>query len=97
LAQFDVYRTRRGLVVDCQSDHLSALNSRLVIPLRPASSEFPAKPRLNPTFNVAGEPMILITELAAAIAKSELGEPFVTLSAERDRIIAALDLLITGV
>lgn len=35
MAQFDVYRVRGNvLVLDCQSDLLSSLTSRFVVPLR---------------------------------------------------------------
>ena len=35
MPQFDVYRLRDGeLVVDCQADILSGLNTQLVIPLQ---------------------------------------------------------------
>ena len=41
MAQFDVYRIKdHGFVLDCQSDLLSGLKSRVVAPLRDAGEEW---------------------------------------------------------
>lgn len=51
MAQFDVYRNRLepGYLLDCQSDALSALTTRLVIPLLPPDyAPLPSR-RLNPS------------------------------------------------
>ncbi|WP_121119875.1 CcdB family protein [Croceibacterium ferulae] len=51
MAKFDVYRMRQGgiLVIDCQADLLSGLNTRLVVPLLARSDAPQPAARLNPT------------------------------------------------
>ncbi len=86
-----------GLLLDCQSDLLAHLGSRLVLPLIRPGETPPGLGRLNPVFAIGGEQFMLVTQYAAAIDKRELG-PVVASLAEHDReIMNALDLLLTGV
>jgi toxin CcdB len=99
VAQFDVYESGfgRGLLLDCQADLLSHLNTRFVAPLlRAEEAPKPAR-RLNPSFGIGGEIYVMVTQYAGAVERRELGAKLTSL-ADRDReIMNALDLLLTGV
>lgn len=104
--QFIVYRNRNAatrsrfpLLLDVQSDLLSGLGTRVVIPLTPATvtSRRTAMQTLTPILVVDGKEHLLMTPQLAGIATRELGAPVADLSAQRPTILAALDLLITGI
>lgn len=98
MARFDVYvrEDLDGYLLDCQSDLLMGLNSRLVVPLlREPNAPRPIG-RLNPCFQVRGESVVMVTQFAAAVAARDLGEPVTSLRDRHDEIVAALDMLITG-
>jgi toxin CcdB len=105
MAQFDVYRNtnpasrvRYPLLLDVQTDLLSGLNTRAVVPLCPASS---MKGRLlghlTPVLRVEGKPYVMVTTQLAGIAGRQLGAKVAEVAALRQDIIATLDFLITGV
>ena len=52
---------------------------------------------LTPTFEIEGRQYVMVTPQLAGIAKKQLGTRVAELSAQRDEIIAALDLLITEI
>jgi toxin CcdB len=101
--QFDVVanpfprsRDRQPLLVALQSDLLArSLDTVVVAPLEPAAAGTFAE-RLNPRVTVDGEPFALIAQEIATVRKSTLGQPLGSIAADRDKIIAALDLLFTG-
>jgi toxin CcdB len=98
MARFDVYRDGSdvGLLLDCQSDLLSHLNTRFVVPLRPPeNAPIPAR-RLNPVFTVNDRPYVMLTQYAAAITVREFGPAVMSLAHEDMAIINALDMLISG-
>jgi len=104
MAQFDVLlnkdaRSRQAIpyVLDVQSDLLSVLATRLVIPLveidyfgRPAT-------RLNPVVSFDDRRLVLSTAELAGIPLSALGKPVGSIASRRHEIPAAVDFLITGV
>jgi toxin CcdB len=102
MAQFDVHRNpRRGdypLLLDMQANLLSQLATRVVVPMTPLK-DYPLKPltRLNPTVRVRGTEYVLVFQELAAIPKSALGETRGSLSTRRSDLLAALDLLFTGI
>ncbi len=105
MAQFSVYanknaatKSRFPYLLDVQSDLLSELETRVVIPLCPQRS-MKGKPFtvLMPVVEIAGKAHVLITPQLAGIAKKELGTAVADLGAQRGAIVAALDLLVTGV
>ena len=51
---------------------------------------------LTPTFEIDDKQYVMVTPQLASIAKRQLGAQVADLSAQRNEIIAALDLLITG-
>ncbi len=103
MSQFDVVanpfprsRERQPFLVNLQSDLLArSLDTAVVAPLERAGSGTFAD-RLNPHVAVDGQPFVLIAQEIVTVRKSVLGEPRGSIAAERDKIIAALDLLFTG-
>lgn len=97
MPQFDVYRAKgEMLLVDCQSDLLDHLDTRFVVPLILAEATPAPMPRLTPIFEINGRDYIMATQFAASYAKRELGRPVFNLDPERDRILAAIDMLTSG-
>ncbi|HEX5183642.1 MAG TPA: CcdB family protein [Allosphingosinicella sp.] len=98
MARYDVHALGGGggLVLDCQADLLSDLNTRFVVPLL-AETEAPRPAaRLNPVFEIGEGHYLMATQYAAAIPARELG-PLITSLADRQWDIAnALDMLISG-
>ncbi len=98
MAQYDVHILADGaMVVDCQADHFAGIASRLVAPLEPVSRSHQQQPRLNPIFSVNGEEVMMMTQFATAIRAAELRKPMASLDHARLEIIAAFDMLLTGV
>ena len=98
MAQFDVYDAGDGsLLIDCQSDSLGYLTTRLSAPLMPLERAPDRRPRLNSIFDVNGETYVLVTQFAAAVRCADLRNRVATLAPHRDTIIAAFDMLLTGV
>lgn len=97
MPRFSVYAGARGkgFLLDCQADLLDHLETRVVTPLLPASG-LPAATRLNPIFEIDGERVVMSTQLLFAIPVQHLKEPVASLADEHDRIINALDMLLTG-
>ena len=104
MPQLDVYRNKNPatrelypLLVDIQADLLADLQTRVVIPLT-QSRPLLKRPLsiLMPTIRVAQEKYALVTPELAGIAKSALGIRVANIEAQRDTIISALDLLVTG-
>lgn len=93
----DVVRYGSELVVVAQADLLSHLTTRFVIPLQPASEFDGVKSSLNPRFMIADEEMILLAEFASAVRLRELGAKVASLADSREKIVGAIDLLVTGV
>ena len=104
MAQFDVYlnpnpNTRKAIpyLLDVQADLLNTLATRVVSPLVLAEEMgLPAK-QLNPQFKVKGVSVIMSTAELAGIPTRALGDKVASLKDKRDEIIAALDLLFTGI
>jgi toxin CcdB len=102
MAQFDVYRNPRGglfsLLLDMQSDVLSQLDTRVVVPLAKIA-DYGARPitRLNPLTTIEGDEYVLVFQELAAVPRSALGPVVVSLQRERPTLIAAADLILTGI
>jgi toxin CcdB len=99
MARFDVHPApdRAGYLLDCQADLLSHLNTRLVVPLRRPAEAPIAAARLNPRFEIKGETFVMVTQFASAVPVRDLAPTILSLDDQHDRIMAALDMLITGV
>lgn len=98
MARYDVYpgAPGRGLLLDCQSDLLDQLGSRVVVPLIPLDRMEPI-PRLNPLFTIHGQKLAMATHLIFAIPTERLQRPVANLETEHYTIVGALDVLLTGV
>lgn len=104
--QFCVYRNRNAatraaypLLLNIQSDLISETGTRVVVPLVPTARgrHPPAISSLSPLLAVNGKPHVLVVPLLAAIEIGDLGALEADLSHERAAIMAALDLLISGI
>ena len=104
MPQFAVYRnphsrTRKTVpyLLDVQSDLLEPLATRVVAPLIVAEEFGSPIQRLNPEFEIEGTRVVMSTAEMAGIPKRLLGEEVCSLRERRPDIIAALDLLLTGI
>lgn len=101
MAQFDLHKNPRPgdypLLLDVQADLLARLAPRAVVPMIPLR-RYGAKPisRLNPTAKVSGTEYVLLFQELAAIPANALGAIVGSLASRRADIVAALDLLFTG-
>lgn len=103
MARFDVYpnpsqHPHVPFLLDVQSDLLSALDTRVVVPLRRLDS-FPAgalPKHLSPVFEVAGISCFMETPKLAAVPAKILKSPVATVADQHPDITAALDFLFQG-
>ena len=98
MAQFDIYRNRSepGYLLDCQSDALSGLSTRLIVPLLPPDYAPLPSHRLNPRFRVGEEEFVMMTHFAATLPERSLREVVGSLGEEYTTIMNAFDMLLTG-
>jgi toxin CcdB len=97
MPQFDVHKAATGeLVVDCQSDILSDLPTRYVIPLYDQRESGWSFSRLTPSIRFDGKSYVLATPVGAAIDVEELSRPLGSIADERYTILNAIDFLLTG-
>ena len=105
MGQFSVYANRNAkskarypLLLDVQSQLLDSLQTRLVVPLAPASQyKGKAMTTLRPSFELDQESYVMLTPQMAGIARTEMGVEVADLSHHRQSIISAIDFLIAGV
>lgn len=97
MAQFDVHRLGGGLVVDCQSNLLAHLNTRVVVPLIARDQAPTPARRFNPVFAVNGLEHVMDTQFTSAVEHRELGAVVASLADHSFEIIDAFDVLISGV
>jgi toxin CcdB len=84
-------------LLDVQADLLADLATRVVVPLVRAAAFGRRAGRLHPTFNVSGQEVVMATHLIAAVRRSSMGAHVASLRDQRDVIIAAIDVLWSGV
>jgi len=105
MPQFTVYKNKNPqtqaavpFLLDIQNDLLSSLDTRVVVPLHPAAAlKGKALKTLTPVLLIDGEPYVMLTPQLAGIPKSELGAPVNQVQQYRAEVIAAIDLLVTGI
>jgi len=98
MAQFDVFVLVDGqMVVDCQADHFADIATRLVVPVEPVANAHRPQPRLDPIIDINGDAMMLLTQFATAVRAIELRKPVASIVGDRPAIVAAFDMLLTGV
>ena len=94
MARHDVFAVGDGSYwLDCQSDLLSGLNSRFVVPLVPRGDVRGEDKRLNPALIIDDTEYVMQTHLAGAVASSLLRTRVASLVEDEYRIGAALDML----
>jgi toxin CcdB len=103
MAQFALYRNanrqtqgRYPFLLEIQSDFLDTLKTRLVIPVIELAEQKPIT-RLNPVFEHEQQQYLLLVQEMAAIPVNNLGDRVTDLEVRRGEILAAVDLLITGI
>lgn len=103
MAQFALYRNanrqtqgRYPFLLDIQSDFLNELKTRLVVPVIKLAERKPIT-RLNPIFQWEQQQYLLVVQEIAAIPANNLGVKVTELETLRGEILAAVDLLITGI
>jgi toxin CcdB len=104
MAQFDVYlntnpATHKSIpyLLDVQADLLDTLATRVVVPLVLEEEMGLAAKHLNPQFKIKGIPVVMSSAELAGVPNRLLGNKVASLKNKRDEIIAALDLLFTGI
>ncbi|CAN5897035.1 CcdB family protein [soil metagenome] len=101
MAQFDVHRNTGPqeavipYVVVVQSRRFDLARRRVVVPMVLESLLEHAEPRLNPAFEIEGTRVVLHPLQLVSVAVERLGDRIGSLKAEGDRVIAAIDLLIS--
>lgn len=97
MAQYDVHPFEgMGFVVDCQSNLLDHLSTRVVVPLVDPTTVPAPLTRLHPTFSIQGDRLLMATHLIGAVPTSTLGPPVSSLDTEHHTITNAIDFLVTG-
>ena len=105
MAQFSVHRNSNAatratfpFLLDVQNDMLNELGTRVVVPLCPAAAMKGKLLRhLMPAFTIEGKQFAMMTPQLAGVSVKQLGPKVAELSGKRVEIVAALDLLITGI
>ena len=105
MAQFAVYenpnRASRKIypfLLDVQSDLLSDLRTTVVIPLCPvAAIGGDAITKLCPVMVIDGKRFVALSHQLAGVDRKLLGKAVADLSRHRPEIIAALDLIVSGI
>ncbi len=91
-------RARFPLLLDIQSGLLDPLATRVVVPLSPATSACARSMHtLMRTPGNDGKAYLMVTPQLSGVAASELGPVTADASADRDKIVAALDFLLASV
>lgn len=105
MAQFDIYsnpskhqRADIPWIVDVQSDLLSALPTRLVIPLAFRKNMPPALPKaLCPALQWNGDALVALPHMAAPFRTKDLGLSKGNVKSEASALIGAIDAVISGI
>ncbi len=96
MAKYDVYQIDNGYLLDVQSNILSDLNIRVMVPLMVPEKAPKAARRLNPLFEVENQQLLMVTQYIAAVPVNTLGQPIANLSNQFAEITNALDMLFHG-
>ena len=100
MARFDVYRHPDAalrkftpFLLDVQNDYISSVDTRVVLPMRAAKMAGVPMRDLNPSFEIGDMEVVLDTPAIAAFPAAELRTPVMSLRAQAEPIINALDTL----
>jgi toxin CcdB len=100
MARFEVFanpyapeRSHTPFVLDIQNEHLDALATHVVIPLRMAKGFGTPGRGLNPVIELLGKSVVLDTAALAPVPTALLIKPVARADAWRDDVQDALDIL----
>ena len=98
MARFHVYNLMHtdALALDLQFDLLGELTTRIMAPILPLQALPKIMRQLNPQFVINDLPYVMATQFTSAISVKEIGGVVADLTADSDRIIAAVDFLFQG-
>jgi toxin CcdB len=101
MAQFDVFRLPRDFLpfthaVNMQSDLVTGIPTRACIPLAPMAKAHSPATRLNPSVEIDGEKMFVMTQHIEALPIELLKKPVGFVGVERFALISALDFFFQG-
>lgn len=98
MSKYDVFPNPSGdgFLLDVQTDLLSDLNTRVVVPLIPMARAPKPATRLNPTFEIDGETVVMVTQFMAAVPIGTLKNPIERLDSKFEQITSATDMLMQG-
>ncbi|MFY8094240.1 MAG: CcdB family protein [Niveispirillum sp.] len=99
MARFDIYPMpgrRSGYLLDVQADLLDRLDTRVVVPLFPEKEAPPPIATLNPVFDIQGQRHVMVTQSIATLRRRDLGKAVLSLDDQHQRIMNALDMLLSG-
>lgn len=105
MPQFSVYKNKNPntrsaypYLVDIQSDLLSELKTRVVVPLVKVTA-LGKKPiqHLTPTVEVDGQKYLMLMPQLAGISTKDLGPRVSDVSKYRNAIVGSIDFLATGI
>ncbi|EEE35647.1 conserved hypothetical protein [Rhodobacteraceae bacterium KLH11] len=98
MPKYDVFPNHSGdgYLLDVQTDLLSDLNTRVVVPLLLKLRAPKPATRLNPVFLVEGEQVVMVTQFMAAVPVGILKAPIGSLKDEFEQITGAVDMLMQG-
>ena len=100
MARFDAYKFKSAsvpMVLDVQTNLLSDLQTRVVVPLVPLSkAEKEVLPRLKPILQINGKDYVLMTTDIGTIRTKDLGTIAANLKDQHHTITGALDFLFQG-
>lgn len=105
MSQFSVYRNNGAnkayypYIINVQSELLDGLESRVVIPLADIDLVQYELKKLTPIFMIEGRKYFLMTNLITSVPAKILRDDYFVCDAlhRRNEILAAMDLLITGI
>ena len=104
MSDFRIYENKSAtsdnypFLIDVQSELLSALETRLVIPLiRIEEMDRRSIRNLNPLIMIGGKKYLAMTQQMAAIPKGILGNIGETVEFSRGEILNSIDFLVTGI
>ena len=104
MAQFDIHRNpnpaaRRHapFIVNLQSDHLEHLATRLCAPAKSRKTSSTPIAGLMPEIEIDGERYVVFMQETAAVPAAVLGLTIASVALNRFQLIAAIDLLFSGV
>ncbi len=98
MARYNVYSVSPGgiFVIDVQAELLDNLGTRVVVPLLLKSEISTPLKDLNPTFDIAGNQYVMVTQAIASIPVKSLRTLITSLREHQDVIVRALDMLLSG-